>query len=141
MLMKAARLSLPVTSANSSHPAEVRLNTPGQPPARLPRVIKVTRKGPVLHTGPMPADRDVLSLNIASACAHRCAFCTVRASPSFPGDDVVYLYADASERLPAELASRCRRPRAVYISPSTDPFPPLVEVQAETARVVSVLAE
>src|SRR5262249_2056807 len=32
-----------------------------------------------------------------------------------------------------------KRPRAVYISPATDPFPPLLEVQRETARVVKVL--
>src|SRR5205085_5203841 len=29
----------------------------------------------------------------------------------------------------------------VYLCPSTDPFPPLAEVQAETARVVAVLGE
>jgi len=29
----------------------------------------------------------------------------------------------------------------VFISPSTDPFPPIAEIQAETARVVSVLAK
>jgi DNA repair photolyase len=40
-----------------------------------------------------------------------------------------------------ELARRRPAPRAVYISPSSDPFPPLAEVQAETAAVVEVLAE
>lgn len=82
-----------------------------------------------------------MSLNIAQGCAHRCAFCFARAYPSYPGDEVVYLFDDTPQRLAAELKSRRNRPRAVYISPSTDPFMPLAEVQAETAAVVDVLAE
>jgi DNA repair photolyase len=89
----------------------------------------------------MPEDGDVLSLNLTHGCAHRCVFCCARANPTFPGDDVVYLYRDLAEHLAAELAARPRKPRAVFLSPATDPFPPLAEVQAETARVVQVLAD
>jgi DNA repair photolyase len=82
----------------------------------------------------------VLSLNLTQGCAHRCPFCFARAYPSYPGDDVVYLFQDTARRLDGELNRRTKLPRAVYISPSTDPFPPLPAVQAETARVVEVLA-
>src|SRR5438552_16218 len=107
----------------------------------LPRVERVERKTAVLHAGPMTQDADVLSLNLSWGCAHQCAFCSVRAQPSYPGDEVVYLYADTAKGLKAELAARRRPPRAVYICPATDPFPPLAEVQQETGRVVAVLAE
>jgi DNA repair photolyase len=53
---------------------------------------------------------------------------------------VIYLPSEIIGQLEKELAARPKKPRAVYISPSTDPFPPLSEVQAETARVVAALA-
>lgn len=127
--------SLPVLSE-----ARPELQLHPEPPARLPRVERVPRRSPLLHAGPMPDFPDVLSLNLAQGCAHRCVFCSARAYPSYRGDDVIYLYEDTPARLDAELASRRCRPRAVYISPSTDPFMPLVEVQRETARIVEVLA-
>lgn len=107
----------------------------------LPRVVRVPWKGPVLHAGPFADQPDVLGLNLAKGCAHRCAFCSARAYPSYPGDDVLYLYQGTAELLAEDLASRQHKPRAVYVSPSTDPFMPDVEVQAETARIVEVLAE
>jgi DNA repair photolyase len=93
-----------------------------------------------LHRSPLAGQDNVLSLNLAVGCGHRCGFCSARAYPSYPGDHVVYLYGDTVERISRELAERAQPPRAVYVSPSTDPFPPLVEVQQETARVVSLLA-
>jgi DNA repair photolyase len=112
-----------------------------QPSPRLPRVVRIARTAPLLHAAPLNGDGEVLSLNIAQGCAHRCAFCFASAYPSYPGNDVVYLFDDTPTRLAAELRSRRNRPRAVYISPATDPFMPLPEVQAETAAVVEVLAE
>jgi DNA repair photolyase len=93
----------------------------------------------VLHPSPVGKPDEVLSLNLATGCAHQCSFCSVRAMPSYPGDHVVYLYAGTVERVAAELAKKRRRPRAVYISPSCDPFLPLMEVQTETVRVVETL--
>lgn len=113
---------------------------PLRPPRRLPRVEYVERTGPVLSSSPVTSDPAVASLNLARGCGHRCPFCCVRASPSYPGDEVVYLYTRTAEALAKELAARRRSPRAVYVSPSTDPFPPLAEFQKETARVVEVLA-
>jgi DNA repair photolyase len=105
-----------------------------------PRVEWVERPGPVLHTTPLADDGDVLALNLARGCAHQCAICSVRAYPTYPGDGVVQLFAGTAERLGRELAARRRLPRAVFVSPSTDPFPPFRVVQAEAARVVEVLA-
>ena len=94
----------------------------------------------LLHPGPT-GDGEVLSLNLTLGCVHRCPFCSARAYPTYPGDEVVFLYTDTAERLAKELASRTRRPHAVLISPSTDPFPPVTEIQEETIRVVQVLAD
>lgn len=63
----------------------------------------------------------------------------MRAYAGYAGDDVVYLFSDTVERLTEELAKQ--KPRAVFVSPGTDPFPPLAEVQAETCRVVETLAQ
>ena len=106
---------------------------------RLARVVGVERRGVILHATPQ-AGEGIAGLNLLRGCAHRCGFCSVRAAPSFPGDEVVYLYTDSAARLDEELAARTHKPRAVVVSPATDPFPPLAGVQAEAARVVEVLA-
>src|SRR5205085_3308513 len=108
-----------------------------QTPA-LPRVEKKRRNGPALHASPLE-DEEVLSLNLAAGCAHQCGFCLARAYSNYPGDDVIHLFTDTTERLAHELARRTRQPRAVYVSPATDPFPPLLDVQEEACRVVEVL--
>jgi DNA repair photolyase len=48
---------------------------------------------------------------------------------------------DAALRVREELRELPRKPRAVFISPNSDPFPPLNDVQTESARLVEVLAE
>lgn len=111
-----------------------------KPRAALPRVEKTTRKGTLLHTSPLAEGPDVLSLNVTMGCGHRCGFCSARAYAGYTGDEVVYLFANTAKRLEDELRSRRHKPRAVYLCPSTDPFPPLAEVQAEAARVIEVLA-
>src|SRR5262249_37398997 len=52
----------------------------------------------------------------------------------------VKLFSGTAEQVAWELAGRRQRPRAVFLSPTTDPFPPLLEVQTETVRVIEVLA-
>jgi DNA repair photolyase len=53
----------------------------------------------------------------------------------------VFLYADSAAQLASELEALPERPPAVHVSPGSDPFPPLGAFQAETGRVVEVLAE
>lgn len=131
--MKAA-MSLPVMTATSVSQA-LRLHAPIESPCSLPRVETRERKGPALHPSPF-GDPEVLSLNITAGCAQRCVFCSVRAAK--PADEVIYLYRNNVAQLEEELPHR--RPKAVYISPATDPFPPLADVQLETTRVIEVLA-
>jgi len=104
------------------------------------KAVWVERQGTLLHPTPLGEAGEVLSLNLARGCMHRCAFCSVRAAPNFPGRLPLHIYADTPERVALELASKRQKPRAVFISPSTDPFPPHLESQTETVRVVRVLA-
>jgi DNA repair photolyase len=110
------------------------------PGRALPRVEWVQRQGALLHPSPMGENGDVLGLNLMQGCIHRCPFCPTHVQASHSRDDVVYAFAGTAERLAAEPASWRRRPRAVFVSPSTDPFPPLAAIQEETARVIDVLA-
>lgn len=133
-----AAFSLPVLTLENLTAFPPRIAPRG---SGLPRLERMARQGALLHAGPMSGDGEVLSLNLTRGCAHRCAFCSARAYPTYPGDEVVYLFENSGERLAAELSARKKKPKAVYLSPSTDPFMPLAEVQAETARTVQVLAE
>lgn len=128
---KARLLELPVLAD---------LQVPSYP---LPRMVVADKGGPFLRPNPLSdfVDDDVLSLNHVSGCAMQCAFCYARAYPGHSSDAVLTLYADAAERVRRELTQRSHLPRAVYLCPSTDPFPPILEVQEQTARLVSVLAE
>jgi DNA repair photolyase len=110
------------------------------PPSRLPRLIKVPRPGTALHPTALTSDPEVLGLNLLRGCAYRCAFCSVRGSPYYDSDEELLFYEDTAARLAEELDGRSRLPRAVFVSPATDPFPPYAEVQEETCRVVATLA-
>src|SRR5262245_39371090 len=103
----------------------------------LPRLVRVPRNGPVLHETALAPAPDVLGLNLTRGCGHRCAFCSVRASPNYPPDEVV-LFTNTVDLLADEL--KTAKPRAVYLCPGADPFPPYPPVQEATTDVVEVLA-
>lgn len=109
----------------------------------LPRLEMIERRGTLLRPSPMAdlLDQDILSLNHVSGCPHRCTFCYVRGYPGYEGDEVIYLYTNAAELVRSELKERRRLPKAVYLCPSTEPFPPFNEIQAETCRILEALAE
>jgi DNA repair photolyase len=81
---------------------------------------------------------DVMGLNLTRGCGHACSFCSVRASPNYPAAEAV-LFTNTIDLLRDELA--VVRPRAVYLCPAADPFPPFPAVQELTAEAVAVLAE
>jgi DNA repair photolyase len=111
-------------------------------PDRAPlRIEWVERRGQALHPSPLSTAGDVLALNLAKGCMHRCGFCAARAYANYPGDGVIQVYSGTPHAIEDELAARRNLPRAVFISPAGDPFPPSSEVQAETVRVVHVLAK
>jgi DNA repair photolyase len=109
-------------------------------PPSLPAVHKVRNGGPLLKPGPLALQQDVMSLDYVHGCGHGCPFCVARLGADGLGGGQVGLADKAAERLSDELHDLPRPPHAVFVSPSTDPFPPLQEIQYETGRLVEVLA-
>ena len=109
------------------------------PPA-LPVVERVTGSGLLLKPGPFPNRPEILSLDHVSGCGHGCPFCVARLGGDSNTFGSIGLVADAAGRLSDELLDMPNRPQSVLVSPSTDPFPPLQEIQQETGRIVEVLA-
>ncbi len=103
----------------------------------LPRVEFVNRQGSALRPGPNPDLLHLKSLDLTEGCAYGCAFCLAGGRPSNHDDGVVRLFRDTADSVAREL--RSKRPKAVYMSPSSDPFPPFAEIQREAGRVVEVL--
>jgi DNA repair photolyase len=94
-----------------------------------------------LHSSLLGDTGEVLALNLARGCAHQCGFCSARAYPDSPDDGTLYVYRHSVEQLDEELKRRRRLPKAVFLSPATDAFPPIKELQALTLRVVDTLAK
>jgi DNA repair photolyase len=103
----------------------------------LPRVVQKARQGSVLHPLPFFGD-DVMGLSLVGTGSQGCGFCTLGAIPGFPPGKDLVLFSDSDKALKAELQKH--KPRAVVISPSADPFPPLADVQVRTARLIDALA-
>src|SRR5262249_47998857 len=93
-------------------------------PTALPRVEWIERHGTALHPSPIGPAGEVLALNLARGCWHRCGFCAARAYVSFPRDGILQVYCQTPQQLDEELRGGRRLPRAVFVSPATDPFPP-----------------
>ena len=108
---------------------------------RLPHVAWKVRRGSLLHPNPLSDDPSVLSLNLAQGCMHRCTFCSIRGHAAYRGNEEIGLYANTAKHLKTELARRTERPRAVVMSPSSDPFAPNLLIQEDTLSVINVLAE
>jgi DNA repair photolyase len=109
-------------------------------PPSLPAVELVNQPGQLLHPGPVARQMDVMALEFISGCGHACPFCPTRIAGDGKALDRILMAASTSERLTEELLDLLRRPSAVFVSPTTDPFPPIQEIQHETGRVVEVLA-
>jgi DNA repair photolyase len=108
-------------------------------PGNRPGVQRIPHPEFVLRRGPYSGRPDVCSVDVLRGCVHRCPFCQSRAAGDFGDERAVYLFEGLAERLAIELAARKDRPRIVLVSPSTDPFQSLPELQAETLKIVRVL--
>jgi DNA repair photolyase len=106
------------------------------PPA-LPSIVTVRDHRRLLTQGPFAQQKDVLALEFVEGCVQTCTFCPVRA---LGVGATVRLVDDAAAALESELDELDRQPRAVFVSPTTDPFPPLNAIQSATVRIVEVLA-
>ena len=110
------------------------------PKPRIPLLSRLPHPEFVLRRGPYFDRPEISSVDLIRGCAHRCAFCPQRATPEHPGDDSIYLYEGLAQRLAIELAARSEKPKAVIVSPSTDPFQPIPEIVAETLAIIRLLA-
>lgn len=129
--------SLPVLSGQST--TTPNLWEVGTSDKKLPAVEHLRTQGSILHRNPYGNKSDIKAIHHVSGCAHLCGFCATR--PHIGADGLsIRLTVNAAEQLAAEVANRLHRPQAVYVCPHTDPFPPYLEVQQETGRVVEVLA-
>jgi DNA repair photolyase len=107
----------------------------------LPAVQKWQGQGPVLHKNPFGSNPNIQAIHYVSSFRfdlEPTKPCPTRIEARLP---VVQLMSNAAERLEDELSRAPRLPQAVYLCPHADPFPPLLEVQQETARIVEVLAK
>jgi DNA repair photolyase len=138
--MNIAPVSLPLFPGELPQPFDGAKPENASPSRHLPRLEWVDRRGALLHPIPKDGEEEVLGLNLSRGCTHQCAFCAIRAYPGYAGDGVLYAYANTAVSLAQELATRRQLPRAVLLCPATDPFPPQLELQAEAARTVEVLA-
>lgn len=125
-------LSLPFLGGSGVAPGGQVIHVPG-----AARLQPTKRRGPVVLPGPIAGRCDVLCLDLMPGCGHGCPFCF---ASSRPAPEAVSYYEGTALELEAELATRRTPVRAVVIGTASDPFPPWAEVQAETARVVGVLA-
>src|SRR6266576_3360616 len=108
----------PEPSPNSSFFAD---NPPPTLSLGRTKVVWVERRGSVLQPASLGNGADVSSLNLARGCLHRCPFCFVRDSSPHRSDNLLEIYFHTAEDLESELSTRRKRPRAVFLSPSTDP--------------------
>lgn len=106
-------------------------------PRPRPRLVRVSRKGPVLR--PSPTSAGVYGLDMTAGCFHGCGFCSIRGSSRYPGEDRSLFDPFTTERLAAALDEMEMSPAQVVLSPSSDPLPPLREVRDETLKALSLL--
>jgi DNA repair photolyase len=106
----------------------------------VPVVQRWQLDGTVQKRNPVGKNHNVRAIHYLSGCAHRCAFCPTQPMHFVADGLAVRLMENAAERLHEELSATIKKPQAVYVCPHSDPFPPLLRVQEETARVVEVLA-
>jgi DNA repair photolyase len=93
-----------------------------------------------LKAGPFANQPDVLALDYISGCDNVFLSRVIGSSCSGRTAERVALAPNIAERLLDELLSFRRCPKAVLLSPRADPFPPLREIQQETAKITEVLA-
>ena len=103
------------------------------------KVILQDRKSAVLTSSSLACLSHIPTVNLTSGCAHQCLYCYTRGYSNYPGEGKVTVYKNTLEKLCEELRRKRKRPRAVYFSPSSDPFQPVPEVLDLTYEVFEFL--
>ncbi|HEG44599.1 MAG TPA: radical SAM protein [Phycisphaerales bacterium] len=81
------------------------------------------------------------TVNISAGCAHKCVYCYTKGYSVYPGDDVVELYENMVNRISDEISRKRSKPKAVYFSPSCDPFQPVQDIQQISFEIMKMLLD
>lgn len=81
------------------------------------------------------------TVNVSAGCAHGCVYCYTKGYSVYPGDDVVELYENMVNRISDEISRKRHKPKAVYFSPSCDPFQPVEDIQQISFEIMKMLLD
>lgn len=81
------------------------------------------------------------TVNISAGCAHKCVYCYTKGYSVYPGDDIIELYENMSQRIADEISRKRNKPKAVYFCPSCDPFQPIEQIQQVSFEVMKMLLD
>ncbi len=104
-------------------------------------VVRQQRKPPVLTPSEIPCLHGLPTINITRGCGLGCTYCYIQGYSHFPGFERVVLYVNTPELLQEELRRRRRPPSRVFLSPSSDAFQELPEIQDVSLRTIRVLLD
>jgi len=99
----------------------------------------IERKSSVLSPSSLACLSHIPSVNLTSGCAHECIYCYARGYSVYPGENKVMIYKNTLEKLKSELPRKKNKPQAVYFSPSSDIFQPVLEVLDITHSILEFL--
>lgn len=92
-------------------------------------LVGVDRKSDIFTPSSLVCIKDMPAINLTSGCAHGCVYCYARGYSTYPGDNRMIFYKNTLEKLRKELATKRKIPKAVYFSPSSDLFQPVLQVK------------
>jgi len=105
------------------------------------KIVKVNRKSSILTPSSLACLSNIPTINLTSGCAHGCLYCYTRGYSTFPGENIIILYANSLAKLQSELKHKRKKPYAVYFSPASDIFQPVPEVLEMGYDVLAYLFE
>jgi DNA repair photolyase len=105
------------------------------------KIIKKTRKSPVLKASAFGCLKDTPSINLTRGCLHSCVYCYARGFTGAPPPGEVHLYQNLPEVLERELARKRKIPSWVSFSTASDAFQAIDEVHEISYRTMKMLLE
>lgn len=105
------------------------------------KIVKISRKTPVLKQPSFGCLKGVPSINITKGCIHGCVYCYARGFTDAPPKGEVHLYKDLPERLEQELQRKRRLPSWISFSTASDAFQNIDEILETTYSCMKLLLE